>query len=458
MKHISRGSGRSATAAAAYRSAERIHDERTGRTHDYSNKRGVLSSVILAPSRAPEWARQSDTLWNKVEHTEKRKDSRLARENIVALPHELTLEQNVDWLHQFINDNYVKRGMAAQVSIHGPDQHGDQRNYHAHILLTTRAITRNGFKEKKPEKWNDKAILYRWREEFAKHQNRALERHGHRERVDHRSYKDRGIDRDPTQHLGPEANQIEREDKSTAIGEKNRLTKEFNRNLDAMKEQEGQLRQEIERERKRETERKQQERSKTEKPPASPKAPAPEKSHPDPAKQKLLPDSLRPKPVPTKQLKRTESFRQKLDAERALNDQQDRQRHALQRENEQFYKRKETEAKLRQTQRELQKQNKLWGKITGKQKELAEQARVLKLNLESKKQREQERVDALERKLREERIQRLGPDKPKQNVRREFRKTVREEAPKPAPTKRNPSASPRPNRFRQLSQSYRALS
>jgi len=251
MKTISRGSGRSVTAAAAYRSATRIHDSRTGQAHDYSSKRGVLSTTILAPSRSPDWARDPEQLWNEVELNEKRKDARLARENIVALPHELDLDQNKSWLHLFVNDHYVKRGMVAQVSIHAADRDGDNRNVHAHILLTDRQVTRNGFKEKKARSWNEKPTLQHWRKAFAEYQNRALEAAGHRARVDHRSFKDRGIDREPTQHQGPAATKVQQQSQPSLIAEKNQLTAKFNEHLTAMKEQAKQMQLQVEEERQR---------------------------------------------------------------------------------------------------------------------------------------------------------------------------------------------------------------
>jgi len=246
MKTISRGKGRSVTAAAAYRSASRIHDERTDRTHDYLAKRGVLSSVILAPSRAPEWARTPETLWNQVEQVEKRKDARLARENIVALPHELSVEDNVVWLHRFVQDHYVKRGMVAQVSVHGAEQESDPRNMHAHILLTDRQVTRNGFKEKKVRSWNDKATLMQWREAFADRQNEALREHGFEVRVDHRSYRDQGLEREPSQHLGPAMHRMEQEEKQTFVGERNReAMKRHSRLLEIQMKQERKRMQDI---------------------------------------------------------------------------------------------------------------------------------------------------------------------------------------------------------------------
>lgn len=229
LRHITRKAGRSATAAAAYRNASRILDERTGVMHDYRRKRGVLDSQILAPARAPEWARTSASLWNAVENYEKRKDARLVREINVALPHELTLEQNREMLHAYVEEHFVKRGMAAQVDIHGPDKHGDKRNVHAHILLTPRPITRNGFKELKPRNWNDKETLQQWRQGWADHMNRALEKAKVAERVDHSSYDAREIDRQPTKHLGPEASQMERRGRRSRIGDENRQASMRNR-------------------------------------------------------------------------------------------------------------------------------------------------------------------------------------------------------------------------------------
>ena len=166
MKIIKRSAGRSATAAAAYRAALDITDERTGEIHRYENRGGVLSHDILAPSRAPDWAKESATLWNEVERRENRKDSQLARENVVALPHELSLEQNRSLLHGFVQEAYVRRGMAAQVNIHSAAEEGNERNIHAHVMLTMRGVTRNGFKEKKARNWNEKETLQEWRALF----------------------------------------------------------------------------------------------------------------------------------------------------------------------------------------------------------------------------------------------------------------------------------------------------
>lgn len=229
-KLISRSRGRSATAAAAYRAGLDIADERTGEHHKYAKRTGVLDHAILTPARAPEWTQDSALLWNAVEQFEKRKDAQLCREIVVALPHELSLEQNRELLHSYVQDAYVKRGMAAQIDIHAPDHGGDKRNLHAHILLTTRQVTRNGFKEKKARSWNTKETLVTWRKQWADHVNQALERAGHKERVDHRSFKDLGIeDREATRHLGPQATQMERRGQETRIGNENRAAQAFNK-------------------------------------------------------------------------------------------------------------------------------------------------------------------------------------------------------------------------------------
>jgi hypothetical protein len=229
MQVVSRSAGRSSTAGAAYRGRCCLADERTGEVHDYSRHQGLLDHAILTPARAPEWARESDSLWNAVEQTEKRKDAQLYRENILALPHELTLEQNRAMLHGFVQAHYVKRGMAAQVDIHAADLEGDQRNIHAHIMLTTRAINRNGFAEKKARNWNEKATLQAWREGWAEAINTALERHGHQERVDHRTLSEQGVFREATRHLGPAVSAMERRGEQTRAGDHNRAVEIWNR-------------------------------------------------------------------------------------------------------------------------------------------------------------------------------------------------------------------------------------
>lgn len=218
---ISRKTGRSALACAAYRAASRLHDERHGEVHDYTRKRGCEHAEIIAPEHAPEWVTDRERLWNEVEAAEKRKDAQLAREVQLSLPHELTAAQRLELVQSFVREEFVSRGMVADIAIHAPGREGDDRNHHAHVMLSMREIDADGF-GKKAREWNDRGQLEHWREAWAEHQNRTLERHGHEARVDHRSLEDQGIDREPQQHMGPTASAMEQFGKASRIGEENR--------------------------------------------------------------------------------------------------------------------------------------------------------------------------------------------------------------------------------------------
>jgi hypothetical protein len=183
---ISRSQGRSATAAAAYRVAERIEDRRTGLTFDYAARGGVDHTEILAPDHAPDWVRDRSELWNRVEESETRKNSQVAREVRVALPDELTHAQRVALVRDYAQAQFVDRGMVADIALHAPGREGDERNHHAHILLTTREVDAGGFTTKNRD-WNKVEVLERWREAWARDSNAALERAGIEDRVDHRT-------------------------------------------------------------------------------------------------------------------------------------------------------------------------------------------------------------------------------------------------------------------------------
>ena len=223
---ISRGKGQSSVASAAYRAGARLIDERTGEIHDYTRKAGVTHSEVIAPDATPEWMKDRAQLWNAVEAIETRKNSQLAREIQLSLPHELEPEQRKALVLGFVREQFVNQGMIADVAIHAPSAAGDERNHHAHIMLTMRELTGEGFHSKKAtptaRSWNSDEMLLQWREEWANHQNRALERHGHAARVDHRSYEAQGVDREPTQHLGHVASDMERNGKASRIGDENR--------------------------------------------------------------------------------------------------------------------------------------------------------------------------------------------------------------------------------------------
>lgn len=204
-KLISRATGRSATGAAAYRAGETITDERTGLVFDYSRKRGIDHSEIIAPANAPGWAHDRAKLWNAVEYSEKRKDSQVAREVVVALPTELTTEQQRELVRSFARSQFVDAGMVADIAIHN----AKGENPHAHILLTMRDIGPDGFGQKN-RSWNDQALLQNWREAWEVQANRALERAGHSARIDHRTLEAQGIDRVPQIHIGPRVLEMER--------------------------------------------------------------------------------------------------------------------------------------------------------------------------------------------------------------------------------------------------------
>ena len=189
---ISRSQGRSATAASAYRVAERIEDRRTGLTFDYAARSGVDHTEILAPDHAPNWVFDRSELWNRVEESETRKNSQVAREVRVALPDELTHAQRLELVRDFVRGQFVDRGMVADIALHAPGREGDERNHHAHILLTTREIDAEGsvpgggFTTKNRD-WNKVEVLEGWREAWARDSNAALERAGLEDRVDHRT-------------------------------------------------------------------------------------------------------------------------------------------------------------------------------------------------------------------------------------------------------------------------------
>ena len=213
VKAISRSAGRSATAAAAYRAGEKILDERTDELHDYTRKGGVESADLVIPEGAPEWASDRAKLWNAAELAEKRKDACVAREYEVALPAELNPAQQRALALDFAHDMANREGCAVDVAIHAPGRGGDNRNHHAHILRTTRKVEMDGLgakldTEKAGRKRADdlEAVRARW----AELTNAHLERAGVAERVDHRSLKAQGIEREPSQHLGPAATGYER--------------------------------------------------------------------------------------------------------------------------------------------------------------------------------------------------------------------------------------------------------
>lgn len=198
-KIISRGKGRNAVAAAAYRRAAKLFDEQCNRTWNYENKPGVVHSEISLPENSPSWTNDTNAekLWNLVEKSEKRIDAQLAREIEFSLPVELNQEQGIELARNFIQEQFVSRGMIADWNVH----RDNPENPHVHVMLTMRELTESGFGRKVVD-WNHKSLLLSWRAKWAEYANLHLKLYQHQTRIDHRSYKDQGIELTPTVHRG----------------------------------------------------------------------------------------------------------------------------------------------------------------------------------------------------------------------------------------------------------------
>ncbi|HEQ2831761.1 TPA: MobQ family relaxase [Streptococcus pyogenes] len=251
---ISRGKGKSAVASAAYISGEKIKNEWDGVTHDYTKKQGVISKEIFLPDHAPKEYKDRKTLWNSVELFEKNSNAQLARNFIISLPKELSIEENKKMIEEYVQNNFVKEGMIVDYAIHDESKEGNQ-NIHAHIMTIMRPINEKGeflakskkeyILDEKGEKvlnkngkpktrkvelttWNDKGNVEKWRENFSDLCNKYLERAGAEKRVDHRSFKRQGIKQIPTIHLGASASAMERKGIRTEKGDINREIKKQN--------------------------------------------------------------------------------------------------------------------------------------------------------------------------------------------------------------------------------------
>lgn len=251
---ISRGKGKSAVASAAYISGEKIKNEWDGVTHDYTRKQGVISKEIFLPDHAPKEYKDRKTLWNSVELFEKNSNAQLARNFIISLPKELSIEENKKMIEEYIQTNFVKEGMIVDLAIHDESREGNQ-NIHAHIMTIVRSINEDGTWGQKSKKeyildekgekilnkngkpktrkvelttWNDKVNVEKWRENFSDLCNKYLERAGAEKRVDHRSFKRQGIKQIPTIHLGASASAMERKGIRTEKGDINREIKKQN--------------------------------------------------------------------------------------------------------------------------------------------------------------------------------------------------------------------------------------
>lgn len=220
VKVISRARGRSATAAAAYRAAEVLRDSRTREVHDYSAKRGVVYTEIVG------WKGTRSNLWNAAEGAEVRSNARVARELVIALPKELNAVRRAELARAMAVRLNKRYGVAVDIAVHDPNTSGDERNHHAHLLFTTRRVGEDGNFGSKTRVLDDFTRGPReveWiREQWEKLANRALQKEGQAARIDRRRLEAQGIDRDPDQHLGPTATQMERRGIGSDRGDENR--------------------------------------------------------------------------------------------------------------------------------------------------------------------------------------------------------------------------------------------
>ncbi|HEL0614624.1 TPA: MobA/MobL family protein [Streptococcus equi subsp. zooepidemicus] len=259
---ISRGKSKSAVASAAYISCEKLTNEWDGLTHDYHNKKGLLHSEIFLPENIPKEFQDRNFLWNSVELNEKASNAQLARNFIIALPKELSFEENKRLIIDFIQENFVSKGMIADLAIHeGNDE--EKKNIHAHIMTTLRSINEKGQWQPKSKKeyvldengekiklksgnyktrkveltdWNDRGNAEKWRESFATLCNQYLEKNNLEKRVDHRSFERQGKEEIPTIHMGASASALERRGIETDKGNINREIKKHNSLVKAIRE------------------------------------------------------------------------------------------------------------------------------------------------------------------------------------------------------------------------------
>ena len=229
VKPVQRSGGRSAVAAIAYRTAEKHMDHRTGLEHDFTRKQSVDHTEIVG------FDGDRNDLWNKAELAEKRKDATTAREYEVALPRELNDKQKIQLVRDYSQWLHKRHGVAVDFAIH--DSKGE--NPHAHIMTTTRQSLGDQLGDKVAREWSDTKRkkeglapraddLKEARQEWEKSANYALKLAGQEQRIDHRSYKDRGLEGIPTKKLGPAAHAMEKRGIATERGDKNRLIQGLN--------------------------------------------------------------------------------------------------------------------------------------------------------------------------------------------------------------------------------------
>jgi ATP-dependent exoDNAse (exonuclease V) alpha subunit len=251
MKTFGRAGGSSAASAAAYRAGERIRDERTGRIYDHSERLDVLHKEIVLPSQFADedmaWARDRGNLWNSAESAETRKNARVAREYLVALPVELSPPQRLELVRGFSQELSDRYGFAVDFAVHAPRDFpgSDPRNFHAHLLATTREVKLEGLAAKTTLEMRDGDRrklglppvineLLHVRQRWAAVTNEALQQSHIAARIDHRSLEAQGIDREPRPHIPRAAFEMERHGYRSVVAD--RMRQEFEERLQVRRE------------------------------------------------------------------------------------------------------------------------------------------------------------------------------------------------------------------------------
>ncbi|MCB5918578.1 MULTISPECIES: MobQ family relaxase [Lachnospiraceae] len=265
IKQVSRGKGQTVVNSAAYISGQKLYNDYYGQTHDYTKKSGVVFTEILTPEYVPERLTDRETLWNEVEKIEKGKRAQLAYSFDIALQNELTLDENIELARTFCQEQFVARGMIVDLAVHeGKSKNEDEPdNPHFHVLAPIRSFTEEGSWGNKQRReyvlgedgnrikdakgkdifnavsttgWNDPELLKEWRRAWTEKVNEKFRECHMAARIDHRSYKEQGIDLIPTIHEGYEVRAMEKKGIKTVIGELNRAIRQFNQMFISLKE------------------------------------------------------------------------------------------------------------------------------------------------------------------------------------------------------------------------------
>jgi ATP-dependent exoDNAse (exonuclease V) alpha subunit len=233
VKPVSRLKGESVVRAAAYISRGNLYGEREDERFDYTAKTDLVNSGVILPDNAPQRFYDRQELWNEVDRVEKRCDARLGRAVVGALPRELSGEEQIRMVNDFVREAFVSLGMCVDVAIHDKDD----GNPHFHALLTDRPIDNEGFCQIKNRDWNKKIHVLQWRELWENTQNRELERKGLEKRISRESLEVQGINREPTRHLGRSATEMDRRGIRTDRGDENHAIESRNREREERQQQ-----------------------------------------------------------------------------------------------------------------------------------------------------------------------------------------------------------------------------